>query len=78
MPRLKGSKNKEKPKTIDERIAAVTSEIESLQIQLKDKKAQLKELNAEKEAENQKRLFEAVLASGKSIDEIIAMVQEQQ
>lgn len=73
MPRTKGSKNKA-VLSINERIANVTAEIESLQEQLKEKKAELKKLNAEKEEEDKKRLMEAVLASGKSIDEVIAWV----
>ena len=73
MPRTKGSKNKA-VLSIDERIANVTAEIESLQEQLKEKKAELKQLNAEKEEEDKKRLIEAVLASGKSVDEVIAWV----
>ncbi len=46
MPRPKGSKNKP-VLTIDERIARVTVEIESLQEQIKEKKAELKQLNDE-------------------------------
>ena len=60
--------------TIDERIAQVTAEIESLQEQIKEKKAELKQLNDEKAEEDQKRLMAAVLASGKTVDEIIEMI----
>ena len=60
--------------SVDERIIAVTAEIESLQEQLKEKKAELKQLKAEKEEEDQKRLLAAVAASGKSIDEVIALI----
>ena len=42
MPRTKGSKNKTTALTIDERIAAVTAEIEALQEQVKSKKAEQK------------------------------------
>ena len=73
MPRPKGSKNKP-VLTIDERIAQVTAEIESLQEQIKEKKAELKQLNDEKAEEDQKRLMAAVLASGKTVDEIIEMI----
>ncbi len=73
MPRPKGSKNKP-VLTIDERIAQVTAEIESLQEQIKEKKAALKQLNDEKAEEDQKRLMAAVLASGKTVDEIIEMI----
>ena len=73
MPRPKGSKKK-LVLSVDERITAVTAEIESLQEQLKEKKVELKQLKAEKEEEDQKRLFAAVVASGKSIDEVIALI----
>ena len=73
MPRPKGSKNKP-VLTIDERIDQVTAEIESLQEQIKEKKAELKQLNDEKAEEDQKRLMAAVLASGKTVDEIIEMI----
>lgn len=74
MPRPKGSKKK-LVLSIDERITAVTAEIESLQEQLKEKKVELKQLKAEKEEEDQKRLLAAVVASGKSIDEVIALIE---
>ena len=64
MPRPKGSKNKP-VLTIDEQIAQVTAETEILQEQIREKKAELKQ---------QKRLMAAVLASGKTVDEIIEMI----
>ena len=73
MPRPKGSRNKP-VLTTDERIAQAAAEIESLQEQIKAKKAELKQLNDEKAEENQKRLMAAVLASGKTVDEIIEMI----
>ena len=73
MPRPKGSKNKS-VLMIDERIAQVTAEIESLQEQIKEKKDELKQLNDEKAKEDQKRLMAAVMASGKTVDEIIALI----
>lgn len=76
MPRSKGSKKK-LVLSVDERITAVTTEIESLQEQLKEKKAELKQLKAEKEEEDQKRLLAAVAASGKSIDEVIALIENE-
>ena len=75
MPRTKGSKNKS-TLTVDERIAQVTAEIEALQGQVKEKKALLKKLNDEKAEEDQKRLMAAVLASEKTVDEIIDMINE--
>ena len=73
MPRAKGSRNKP-VLTLDERIAQVTAEIESLQEQIKEKKAELKQLNDEKAKEDQKRLMAAVLASGKTVEELIEMI----
>ena len=73
MPRPKGLKNKS-VLMIDERIAQVTAEIESLQEQIKEKKDELKQLNDEKAKEDQKRLMAAVMASGKTVDEIIALI----
>ena len=72
---------------IDEKIAAVESAISSLTEELKAKKAELKELTkakvaaeklaAEKKAEEDKtKLLDAVAASGKSIDEIIDMINQ--
>lgn len=75
MPRTKGSKNKSML-TVDERIAQVNAEIEALQGQIKEKKAELKKLNDKKTEEDQKRLMAAVLASDKSVDEIIDMIHE--
>jgi len=70
---------------IDEKIAAAEAAIAELTESLKAKKAELKELTkakaeaeklaAEKKAEEEKaKLLEAVAASGKSIDEIIEMI----
>jgi phage shock protein A len=61
--------------SVDERIAAVTSEIEYLQEQVKEKKAQLKALKAEKAEEDQKRIMIAVLESGRSVDEVIELLK---
>ena len=76
MARTKGSKNKASGMTVDERIAAVNAELESLQEQVKEKKAKLKQLMAEKDEADQKRILAAVAASGKFADEVIAMLNE--
>lgn len=75
MPRTKGSKNKS-TLTVDEKIAQVAAEIEALQAQIKEKKLELKKLNGAKTEEDQKRLLAAVLASDKSVDEIIGMINK--
>lgn len=90
MPRPKGSRNRVSrqesiPENIDELIANVNAEIESLTASLKEKKAELKGLKkdkvkadlllAEQKAEADKqRIIEAVTASGKSVDEILQML----
>lgn len=75
--------------SIDERITTVESAIAELTEELKAKKAELKELTkakaeaerlaAEKKAEEDKaRLMEAFAASGKSVDEIISLLNGKQ
>ena len=71
---------------LNEQIAATEAEIASLTDQLKTKKAELKVLTKEREAaekaaaeaqaaEQKAKLLEAVANSGKSIDEVIALIQ---
>ena len=74
MPRTKGSKNKA-TLTVDERISAVTAEIESMEAKLKEKKAELRQLKMEKEEENQKKILAAVAASGKTAEEVIELLE---
>lgn len=74
MPRTKGSKNKA-TLTVDERISAVAAEIESMEAKLKEKKAELRQLKVEKEEENQKKILAAVAASGKTAEEVIALLE---
>ena len=74
---------------IDEKIAAVEAAIAEFTESLKAKKAELKELTkvkveaerlaAEKKAEEEKaKLMDAIAASGKSVDEIIQMLNGEQ
>ena len=73
---------------IDEKIATAESAIAALTEELKARKAELKELTkakveaeklaAEKKAEEDKaKLMEAIAASGKSVDEIISLLNGQ-
>ncbi len=78
MARKKGSRNKVPGLTAEERIAAIDAEIENLQEQIKEKKAERRKLTAEKKAEDQKKLIDAVEKSGKSIEEIIAFVSNKE
>ena len=74
---------------IDEKIVGAESAIAALTEELKAKKAELKQLTkakaetekfaAEKKAEEDKaKLMEAIAASGKSVDEIISLLNGQQ
>lgn len=78
MARKKGSRNKAQGLTVEERIAAIDAQIENLQEQIKEKKTERRKLTAEKKAEDQKKLIDAVEKSGKSIDEIIALVSNKE
>lgn len=73
MPRTKGSKNKA-PKTIEERVAAAEARVAELQEQLKAAKAELQNLKDMQNEAQMKNLADAIAASGKSISEVIAMV----
>ena len=42
---------------------------------LKEKKAELRQLKVEKEEENQKKILAAVAASGKTAEEVIALLE---
>ncbi len=77
MARKKGSRNKAPGMTVEERIAAIDAEIEALQEQIKEKKAERRKLTAEKKAEDQKKLIDAVEKSGIPIDEVIAFVSSK-
>lgn len=60
MARKKGSRNKAQGLTVEERIAAIDAQIENLQEQIKEKKAERRKLTAEKKAEDEKKLIDAV------------------
>lgn len=71
MPRRKGSKNL----TIEEKIAAVEQRIAELKEQLSAAETELKGLKSLRDEEKVKELVEVIGASGKSIDDVIAMVK---
>lgn len=88
MPRPKGSKNKKTVviENVDERIAAAEAEITRLNAQLKARKAELRALAkaqlaaaraaaAQKAEEDKKAILAAAEASGKSLDEILALLK---
>ena len=96
MSRPKGSKNKRTIPTdilsveaYEEKISAVTQEIEELTTTLKARKAELKKLEAgkaeaekaaaeKKASEDREAILAAVAASGKSVDEILEMLKQEQ
>lgn len=72
---------------IDEKIAAAEAKVAALTEELKNQKAELRKLNkakveaeklaAEKKAEEDKsKLMAAIAASGKSVDEIISLLEK--
>ena len=66
---------KKKPESIEEQMQLVQAEIEELSAKLKAKKKEMAVLEKAKKAEEQQKLLDAVAASGKSVDEIIGMLQ---
>ncbi len=66
---------KKKPETVEEQMVLVQAEIDDLSAKLKAKKKELAALESAKKLEEQQKLLDAVAASGKSVDEIIGMLQ---
>lgn len=66
---------KKKPESVEEQMQLVQAEIEELSAKLKAKKKEMAVLEKAKKAEEQQKLLDAVVASGKSVDEIIGMLQ---
>ena len=73
MARTKGSKNKATLK-VEEKIAAVMEQIAAKEAELKTLKADLKALQKEKAAADKQKIMDAIEASGKSTEEILAML----
>ena len=66
---------KKKPESVEEQMQLVQAEIDELSAKLKAKKKEMAVLEKAKKAEDQQKLLDAVAASGKSVDEIIGMLQ---
>ena len=66
---------KKKPESVEEQMQLVQTEIDELSAKLKAKKKEMAVLEKAKKAEEQQKLLDAVAASGKSVDEIIGMLQ---
>ena len=74
MPRPKGSKNRT-PQTIDERIAAQESELDTLRENVAAKEAELDQHKETRDQELVKALMDAIAESGKSVQDVIDMVK---
>ena len=60
--------------SIEELISKKETEINNLTEQLKNAKSELKSLQDEKKIADSQKLMDAIVASGKSIDEVLAML----
>ena len=76
MARTKGSKNKATLK-VEEKIAAVMEQIAEKEQELKALKADLKAFQKQKVEEDKPKILEAIEASGKTTEEILAMLAEK-
>lgn len=76
MARTKGSKNKATLK-VEEKIAAVMEQIAEKEQELKALKADLKAFQKQKVEEDKQKILEAIEASGKTTEEILAMLAEK-
>ena len=63
--------------SIEELISAKEQEIANLSEQLKNAKAELKELQEKKTIEDSRKIMEAIAASGKSIEDVLSMINNQ-
>lgn len=73
MARTKGAKNKATLK-LEEKISAIMEKIAEKENELKELKADLKALQKEKVAADKQKILDAIEASGKSTEEILAML----
>lgn len=64
--------------TLEEQLEAVVKQIEETETNLKNLRQKRKEIEVKIKEEKKEELYKAVVASGKSMDEIIAMIAEKQ
>lgn len=62
--------------SIEELISHKENEIENLSSQLKTAKAELKQLKEEKLLADSQRIMDALAASGKSVDDVINLINQ--
>lgn len=63
--------------TLEEQLEAVVKQIEEAETNLKNLRQKRKEIEVKIKEEKKEELYKAVVASGKSMDEIIAMIAEK-
>ena len=63
--------------TLEEQLEAVVKHIEETETNLKNLRQKRKEIEVKIKEEKKEELYKAVVASGKSMDEIIAMIAEK-
>ena len=63
--------------TVEEQLEAVVKQIEETETNLKNLRQKRKEIEVKIKEEKKEELYKAVVASGKSMDEIIAMIAEK-
>ena len=63
--------------TLEEQLEAVVKQIEETETKLKNLRQKRKEIEVKIKEEKKEELYKAVVASGKSMDEIIAMIAEK-
>ena len=63
--------------TLEEQLEAVVKQIEETETNLKNLRQKRKEIEVKIKEEKKEELYKAVVASGKSMDEIIAMIAEK-
>ncbi|MBR1737976.1 MAG: hypothetical protein IJ736_13360 [Firmicutes bacterium] len=63
--------------SVDELITAKENEILNLTEQLKNAKAALKELKEKKKIEDSQKIMEAIVSSGKTVEEVLSMIGNQ-
>ena len=71
MPRGK----RKKPLSLQEQYENITQEIEDLTATLKEKKQELKEIEAAIEDENRQRIIDAMEEKGLSVEDVLGMIE---
>ena len=63
--------------TLEEQLEAVVKQIEETKANLKNLRQKRKKIEVKIKDEKKEKLYKAVVASGKSIDEILAVISEE-